>query len=302
MILVSPEVRNRVLHLLYEIERDGTIDHTVVSLADRCDLSPRYFQRVFQQLTGERVKPYMQRLRLQAAALMLKTTDDPVIEISDRCGFATHSGFTKAFRRAYGCSPSQLREHETSWSPPSEWPFCEASLAAGPLAVRIEWLETRHFVARRHLGPLAGVFSLWARMVGWARERGEGDEPRDGFGFHYDDWGPAGGRVRYDAAFEIDGRGREAQLERDGLVTLEVPGGWTAVVDYAGGLLGLDRAWWRLIHDWLPASGYRGRTNFAYERYAGSQLSTSALRNAAAALDLRVQLHLPLQLSTSPRC
>lgn len=53
---------------------------------------------------------YVQLRRLEHAAAAL-AGDQKVIDIALAHGFETHSGFSKAFRRRFGCSPETYRRH-----------------------------------------------------------------------------------------------------------------------------------------------------------------------------------------------
>jgi AraC family transcriptional regulator len=108
--MLSSELQKRLFELIYDVERVQSLDLSIRSLADRAGLSPYYFQRTFRSLTGESIKQYVLRIRLQRAAFILKWSNAPVTQIALDNGFDTHSGFTKAFTRAYGKSPTAFRE------------------------------------------------------------------------------------------------------------------------------------------------------------------------------------------------
>lgn len=60
---------------------------------------------------GETVNGYVRRRRLVRARADLRRlgTDTTVAEIAHRSGFADQTGFTRAFRRQYGCTPNDVR-------------------------------------------------------------------------------------------------------------------------------------------------------------------------------------------------
>ena len=83
---------------------------SVEKLAARAGFSPYHFCRVFQWEVGYSLMEYVRNRRLFYAASEL-ATGRKIVDISVDYGFETHSGFTKAFNRHFGCSPEKYREH-----------------------------------------------------------------------------------------------------------------------------------------------------------------------------------------------
>ncbi|AXF18953.1 AraC family transcriptional regulator (plasmid) [Paraburkholderia caledonica] len=52
----------------------------------------------------------VREIRMESAMLLLQTTEFPVGEIAQRCGYDSHSRFSAAFKLRYGFSPSRLRK------------------------------------------------------------------------------------------------------------------------------------------------------------------------------------------------
>ncbi|MCL1812732.1 MAG: AraC family transcriptional regulator [Treponema sp.] len=82
----------------------------VEKLAARAGFSPYHFCRVFQWEVGYSLMEYVRNRRLFYAASEL-ATGRKIVDISVDYSFETHSGFTKAFSRYFGCSPEKYREH-----------------------------------------------------------------------------------------------------------------------------------------------------------------------------------------------
>ena len=55
---------------------------------------------------------YLNELRLTRAAMLLTTTDTPVIEIAGMSGFNNISNFNRAFKMYYETTPSKYRRAE----------------------------------------------------------------------------------------------------------------------------------------------------------------------------------------------
>ena len=71
--------------------------------------SPAYLTTVFSRVEGAPLHRYLVQLRLARALIDVPHADDLTALALD-LGFSSHSHFTAAFRRAFGCTPSRFRE------------------------------------------------------------------------------------------------------------------------------------------------------------------------------------------------
>lgn len=71
--------------------------------------SPAHFTVIFRQMVHRTPYDYFLRLKCQEAARRLRESERSVQEIAAELGFSSPGYFSYAFRRAYGCSPSQFR-------------------------------------------------------------------------------------------------------------------------------------------------------------------------------------------------
>jgi transcriptional regulator GlxA family with amidase domain len=62
-------------------------------------------------LTGETPAKYLQRLRLDRATELLKTTALPLKDICEKSGFNRPSYFIEIFTQKYGTTPLQYRKN-----------------------------------------------------------------------------------------------------------------------------------------------------------------------------------------------
>ena len=81
---------------------------TAEALAAVAGFSTYHFCRVFAWRVGYPVMEYVRTRRLAFAAAEL-STDRRILDIALDHGFETHSGFSKAFRRRFGCTPERYR-------------------------------------------------------------------------------------------------------------------------------------------------------------------------------------------------
>ena len=82
---------------------------TVASLGHHVALSRSLFADKFAQLVGEPPLRYLKRLRLNAAAIRLRSTNDKLSAIAADAGYDSAAAFTKAFKRILGKTPGEYR-------------------------------------------------------------------------------------------------------------------------------------------------------------------------------------------------
>jgi AraC family transcriptional regulator len=80
----------------------------LTDVASAAGASPAYLTDVFRRFEGVPLHGYLTQLRLAAALLELPHTDD-LTALALNLGFSSHSHFTFAFRRSFGCTPSEFR-------------------------------------------------------------------------------------------------------------------------------------------------------------------------------------------------
>src|SRR5712671_7157713 len=82
---------------------------TVENLADAAHLSPRQFTRAFAAATGESPAKAIEKLRLEAARLLLEDSRHPIETIARQTGFADRERMRLAFVRVFGLPPQAMR-------------------------------------------------------------------------------------------------------------------------------------------------------------------------------------------------
>ncbi len=101
-----------VKNVLRRIRSDYGSALTLEELAAEAALEPKYFCRVFRQLTGRTPVNYLNYYRVECAAELLCSTQESITDIALSCGFGDVSYFSRMFRRYKGEPPSQYRrEH-----------------------------------------------------------------------------------------------------------------------------------------------------------------------------------------------
>ncbi len=83
---------------------------TVEQIAAACGLSVSYLHKRFLQLVKMTPVAYLNRVRISAAKRLLSSTDDSTDVIAQKCGFASQTYFTTAFKKAVKTTPQKYRK------------------------------------------------------------------------------------------------------------------------------------------------------------------------------------------------
>jgi AraC-like DNA-binding protein len=78
-------------------------------MASSVFLSRYHFARVIRATAGEAPNQFRRRVLLERAAYRLATGSDGILSVAIDAGYASNEAFTRAFRRAYGTTPSKWR-------------------------------------------------------------------------------------------------------------------------------------------------------------------------------------------------
>jgi transcriptional regulator GlxA family with amidase domain len=100
---------DRIRRALIYAKEHLTHPLSVEELAQAASLSPRQFSRIFRDETGQSPAKAVERLRLEAARVLMEDGRHPMEIVARDSGFADPDRMRRAFVRAYGHPPLSLR-------------------------------------------------------------------------------------------------------------------------------------------------------------------------------------------------
>jgi AraC-like DNA-binding protein len=97
---------------------------TVDRLARRVGKSRARFCERFVEVVGETPVAYLTKVRMQRAAVLLRTRSDLAVgQIAERAGYDSEAAFNRAFKRLIGVPPGRYRRGlEAAWDLPTSLP------------------------------------------------------------------------------------------------------------------------------------------------------------------------------------
>lgn len=84
---------------------------TAEEIAKISGYSTDYFCKQFKSITGKTYVEFLNTLKLNHAKILLLTSNIPILEISEICGFNSVSNFNRVFKEKTSLSPSEFAKH-----------------------------------------------------------------------------------------------------------------------------------------------------------------------------------------------
>jgi len=103
---------DKIINALEYIDAHLDEPMTFKTLAGRFHFSPYYFHKMFSAIVGKPIAAHIGDRRMARACVRLAETKDSVLRIGLDCGYNSAQAFSRAFRDAYGLSPSEYRKQK----------------------------------------------------------------------------------------------------------------------------------------------------------------------------------------------
>jgi AraC-like DNA-binding protein len=107
-----PEGYRQFSKVIAHVESRYRTSLEVSELAQIACLSESQFRKRFVKLFKIPPSKFINRIRVQTAAKLLLSSDDPIAEIALQCGFCDQSYFTRQFSSFFGVTPKRYRKHQ----------------------------------------------------------------------------------------------------------------------------------------------------------------------------------------------
>jgi AraC family transcriptional regulator len=236
---------------------------TCADVARQARVSTWHFQRIFHALTGETLGSYIRGRRLTHSLDALQRPGARVIDVAVGAGFETQASFARAFRAAFGMTPSQYRALRDRFAIVKKVRLDEEHLRHLRGSVSLE-PSLRQEGRRRFIGMRTAFYgvdsdksnigqkqpALWDAFLPRMREIA-----RRRTGVAYGIVQPRAGseRLEYIACVEVDAH---ARIPRGMVAVLLAPARY-AVFAHRGLPQALHRTVSYVYGAWLLGSGYR---------------------------------------------
>lgn len=304
---MSSKIDNRYLREEYLSRINRVIDYIESNMEDKLSLgklaqvasfSPYHFHRIFKALVGEPLNHFIQRVRLERAAM--KLVDQPklsVTEIAFACGFSGSSSFARAFKDHFQMSATEWRrqierekskisipESKRGKANSKEWKDTATTFSyiesisqarrytmshTESLNVDVKEIPEMHVAYVRHIGPYKGDTELFDKLFNkifkWAGARDllRFPETRVLAVYHDNPEITDESKLRTSVCVTVP-----PDTTVDGEVgKMTIPGGKYAIGHFEIDADGYEDAWNALFGAWLPDSGFQPDDRPAFELF-----------------------------------
>lgn len=79
-------------------------------ISDEFNISESYFSHMFKEKTGENFSVYLENIRMNEAARLIKETNTSLNELYMAVGYNNANTFRRAFKKKFGITPSNMRD------------------------------------------------------------------------------------------------------------------------------------------------------------------------------------------------
>jgi len=236
-----------------------------------------------KSLFGEPIGNYITRTRVEAAALLIRYTQEEIQVIAQKVGYNTPSSLNKKFKQFYNISPSEYRKNQDLTINKVEKKSVHIKLKP-PLILDLPTKEVIYILIKGEYGK-ANYAKAWDELGDFAKENKLFFKNTESFGITYDEPSVTPKeKCRYEACITID----QSVTPKGEIDKRKIEGGKFAVFKYQGNYEN-----WGLIYDyiydvWLINSNYGIRNQAVMEKY----LTTEKQDNETA---LNLEIYLPIQ-------
>ena len=92
------------------LENDPYQTKSIAEVAEICNISVNYFERLFKTYAGETPSEYRMRVKIERAKLLLSQNVMPIAQIAEELGFVDSAYFCRIFRKKSGMTPKEYRK------------------------------------------------------------------------------------------------------------------------------------------------------------------------------------------------
>lgn len=269
------------------IERHLDEPLNVEQLSRVAHFSKFHFHRQFTLYAGIGVFAYVRLLRLrQASYKLFFRRQERIIDIAMEAGFESPEAFSRAFKQAFGQSPSQFRKSPL-WQPWSERFQLPPRERREKMEVKIVVFPETPVAVLAHRGAPALLNDSVLKFIEWRQQSGLSPvQTSRTFGVAYDDPNTTEPeRFRFDICGEVSG---QLPDNPQGVVQSVIPGGRCALTRHLGSHERIGESIYPLYREWLPESGEEPRDFPLFFHYLN-------LIPVAAEHELVTDIYLPLK-------
>lgn len=253
-LLINAAYTKRFDVVLAYIDANLEDDLSVKILSQVANFSVYHFHRQFTAFVGVPVSRYVQLMRLRRAAHCLSSLAQySVLDAALDAGFESPEAFSRAFRRAFGTTPSAFRKQPNwqVWNAVFTIPHFSRSII---MQIRLVEFHEVRVAALEHRGAPGLVNESVRKFIEWRLQSGQSPVASSrSFGIPF---GNPDTATAEEFRFAICGETHEPVAANEfGVTERVIAGGRCVVVRHVGSTDHIGESIYPIYRDWLPTSG-----------------------------------------------
>lgn len=294
---INEEYRARINCVIDYIEQNLTNNFTLEELAMVANFSKFHFHRIFNAFIGETLFNFIQRIRVEKAAALLKCLPQKQItEIAYDCGFSSSAAFARCFKEHFHMSATAWKKKTTEMYKQNNHSFLYKNpLPHLPEATRVEYknneqiwniplenkkrvvivknLPSMNVAYIRYIGPYKGDTKLFEKLFNtlfkWAGSRDLLNFPTTQvLSIYHDTINITDeNKLRTSVCITVPDK-----TKAEGKIgCMKIPGGKYAMARFNLSASQYSKAWSWVYGSWLPESGYQPDDRPCFELYPAEE-------------------------------
>lgn len=245
---------------------------TLQELSRIANFSEFHFHRIFKSIVHEPLNKYVQRVRIEKAAVkLIYLPEESITKIAFDCGFSSSQFFSSSFKKRFNISPAEWRRNNSKkmYKKSKDLEDYTASccyigreskkerLSMVDFSIEVKVLPSMDVAYIRHIGAYKGNSELFKKMFvklfKWSGARDLLNEDTKVIALYNDISEITDeNKLRLTACITIPDK-----TETDGVIgKLRIAGGKYAVAHFELRNDEFENAWDMIYSKWLPESGY----------------------------------------------
>lgn len=272
--------RSRINRVFEYIDANLDTDLSLNAVSEIAFFSPFHFHRVFKTISGETLREYVTRRRIERSALDLLHKNTAMSEIFLRYGFTDKSSFTRTFKKFYGVSPSEFKKSNPNrfskirqLESKNGQPYPEYEKYICVINNLKNWItmnakpEIRE-VSKMDLAYVSGIGpqnlqAAYEKLIRWARPKGLLHRETKMITVYHDSFKVTEAeKVRMSAGLLL----KEPVKAEGEIALMTIDGGKFIVAGFEIGLNEFEKSWTALFL-WMNENGYKKADRNPFELY-----------------------------------
>lgn len=241
-------------------------DLSVKALAERSNISTFHFHRIVKAYLGMPLGTYINHLRLDTAANIIRYSDESIKNIATRVGYSDISAFSKSFAREFGISPSDYRTNKDSFiNSTVDFHFANNAIEKFELRPKVKTIPNREVLYIKVKGIYGGeeCYKAWDILLDYASSNKLQSWNSEAFTVYLDDPDEVGQEnCTFDCCFTV----KKLCNPPEPIATKQVEGGKYLTFRYKGPYEGLWEVYNLIFQDYL-LNKYQLRDSPVIEKY-----------------------------------